>query len=149
MGSVVVVFGNKERADFHTVDVRHILVEDEATANDVLAQYQAGAQTEDAFAALAQEYSTDNADDGGLYTGVYPGQMVEPFEKWCFDASRQPGDTGIVETSYGYHVMYFVGASEYAYWQEMAANKLASDWQASLTEGMSTALLSGMKYIDP
>ena len=149
MGSVVVVFGGRERADFHTVDVRHILVEDEATANDVLARYLAGAQTEDAFAALAQEYSTDNADDGGLYENVYPGQMVKPFEDWCFDAARQSGDTGIVQTDYGYHVMYFVGTNDYAYWQVLAANKLASDWQTGLTENLSTELLSGMKYIDP
>ena len=149
MGSVVVVFHGKERADFHSVNVRHILVEDEATANDVLAQYLAGAQTEDAFAALAQEYSTDNADDGGLYEGVYRGQMVKPFEDWCFDASRQAGDTGIVQTDYGYHVMYFVSASDYAYWQEMVATKLANDWASSLTENLDTSLLNGTKYIDP
>lgn len=149
MGSMVVVFHGKERADFHAVNVRHILVEDEATANDVLAQYQAGEQTEEAFAALAQEHSTDKADNGGLYENVYVGQMVKPFEDWCFDASRQPGDTGIVQTDYGYHVMYFISANDNAYWQQMAANKLASDWAESLTANMETALLDGMKYIDP
>ena len=35
--------------------------------------------------------------------------MVDAFENWCFDANRNPGDTGIVETTYGYHVMYFQG----------------------------------------
>ena len=149
MGSVVVVFHGKERADFHTVNVRHILVEDEATANDILAQYQAGEQTEDAFAALAKEHSTDNAENGGLYENVYIGQMAEPFENWCFDASRQPGDTGIVETSYGYHVMYFISANDVPYWKQMAANKLANDWAESLTANLETKLLDGMKYIDP
>lgn len=151
MGSIVVVFHGKSVADYHTVDVRHILVEDEATANDLLAQYLAGEQTESAFAALAEANSTDtgSSSNGGLYEGVYKGQMVEPFEAWCFDASRQAGDTGIVETSYGYHVMYYVGASDYAYWQELAAAKLASDWANSLTENLSTELLDGMKYIDP
>ena len=38
------------------------------------------------------------------------GQMVPPFEEWCFDASRQHGDYGIVKTTYGYHIMYFVGS---------------------------------------
>ncbi len=148
MGSVVVVFHGKERADFHAVNVRHILVEDEATANDVLAQYQAGEQTEEAFAALAQEYSTDNADNGGLFENVYVGQMVKPFENWCFDAARQPGDTGIVQTDYGYHVMYFISTNDAAYWQQMAATKLANDWAQSLSEGIETSLLDGMKYID-
>ena len=34
--------------------------------------------------------------------------MVTEFNDWCFDESRKPGDHGIVETSYGYHLMYFV-----------------------------------------
>ena len=148
MGSVVVVFHGKERADFHAVNVRHILVEDEATANDVLAQYQAGEQTEDAFAALAQEHSTDKADEGGLYENVYIGQMVKPFENWCFDPARQSGDTGIVQTDYGYHIMYFVSANDAPYWQQMAATKLANDWAQSLSDGIETTLLDGMKYID-
>ena len=49
---------------------------------------------------------------GGLYTDIYVGQMVEPFETWCFDASRQYGDTGLVKTDYGYHIMYFVASHE-------------------------------------
>lgn len=147
MGYMTVVFHGRERADYQTVNVRHILVSDEATANDVLARFNAG----EAFADLAAEYSTDtgSASNGGLYENVYIGQMVKPFEDWCFDASRQAGDTGIVQTDYGYHVMFFVGRSGYAYWQQLAAAKLASDWQASLTEGMTTELLDGMKYIDP
>ena len=49
---------------------------------------------------------------GGLYTDVYVGRMVEPFENWCFDESRQYGDTGLVRTNYGYHIMYFVESRE-------------------------------------
>jgi len=41
--------------------------------------------------------------------------MVVPFQDWCFDAARKTGDTGIVETQYGYHVMYFVGDSDITY----------------------------------
>ena len=36
-----------------------------------------------------------NASSGGLYTDIYRGQMVSEFEDWCFDPSRQAGDTGI------------------------------------------------------
>ena len=49
---------------------------------------------------------------GGLYTDIYEGQMVEEFENWCFDTSRQYGDTGLVRTTYGYHIMYFVSAQD-------------------------------------
>lgn len=49
---------------------------------------------------------------GGLYTDIYVGQMVEPFETWCFDENRAYGDTGLVQTNYGYHIMYFVDSEE-------------------------------------
>ena len=151
LGSAVVVFHSSALADYHTVNVRHILVDSEDAANDVLAQFEAGDRTEDAFADLAVEYSTDtgSAENGGLYENVYKGQMVDPFENWCFDASRQPGDTGIVETDYGYHVMYYVGQSDYAYWQLMAATNLANEWQESLSGEVVSEQLDGMKYIDP
>ena len=151
MGSVVVVFRSKERADFHTVNVRHILVDEEATANDLLTQYLAGDRTEDSFAALVADNTTDtgSSENGGLYQHVYPGQMVKPFEDWCFEAGRQPGDTGIVQSDYGYHVMYFVSHSDYSFWQELVSSKLAEDWQTSLSDSITTELLDGMKYIDP
>ena len=76
-----------------------------AEAQAILDQYLAGEKTQEAFVALGEE-KTD--DSNVVYTGAYEGQMVEPFEKWGLDASRQAGDTEIVETEYGYHVMYFI-----------------------------------------
>ena len=35
------------------------------------------------------------------------------------DPARQPGDTGIIETTYGYHVMYFVGQDDMTYRDSM------------------------------
>ena len=105
-----------------TVDVRHILLTSstygsddkaKARAEELLAEWRAGDATEDSFAALAWQNTEDsNAMQGGLYEGVTQGQMVQTFNDWCFDAARRPGDTGIVQTSYGYHVMYFVGTHE-------------------------------------
>ena len=37
--------------------------------------------------------------------------MVKPFEDWCF-AEHNIGDIDVVETIYGYHVIYFVGKKE-------------------------------------
>lgn len=118
----------------YTVDVRHILLKveggvenadgtitfaDEALAAEayaeaqrLLEEYQAD-PTETHFADLAKEHTADgNGAQGGLYTGVYVGQMVKTFEDWCFDESRQPGDTGIVATKFGYHIMYFSARGE-------------------------------------
>ena len=137
------------------VDVRHILLQPTETddegeyteagweacekeAQDLLDQWLAGEKTEDSFAALANEYSTDPGSNttGGLYEGVRMGQMVEPFEEWCFDESHQYGDTGIVKTDYGYHIMYYVGNTPaWRYYAEsLAADRLLTDTLDSLLE---------------
>lgn len=131
--------------DSKFVDVRHILVqvkggfadtsgnmthtdeewaECETAAQAILDEWLAGDKTEDSFAALANEKSEDPGSNtnGGLYEDVYEGQMVEPFETWCFDESRQYGDYGLVKTSYGYHVMFYVGS------QPMWKTYAESDW---------------------
>ena len=146
------MFHDRTRDDYHTVSIRHILVSDQDKADEILSEYQSGAQTEDAFAALASANSSDSsASNGGLYTNIYKGQMVEAFEDWCFDPSRQPGDTGIVETAYGYHVIYFVGTDPQPYWQLAAENTLKSDavseWEQSLRSGVTAEQLDGIQYV--
>ena len=155
----VVVFHERGREETNTINVRHILIqpetgklaeddegyEEEQTqlkadakqkAEDLLAQWKSGGATEDFFAQLANENSTDPGSNtkGGLYEQVAPGQMVAAFNDWCFDASRKPGDTGIVETTYGYHVMYFVG-TDLPYWQVQVRDTLTDkDYTAWYTE---------------
>ena len=141
------------------VDVRHILIMPESTtaedgtstvtdeawtaseaeAQSILDQWLAGDKTEESFAALANEFTHDGNDanydgepDGGLYTDVYVGQMVAEFENWCFDAARQVGDTGLVKTTYGWHVMYFVGSKPV--WKSTAENDLMNERVAALGE---------------
>ena len=114
------------------VDVRHVLIMPEgadssnittetfsdeawawaeAKAEELLEQWKAGEATEDTFAELANQNSADSdGTDGGLYTQVSEGQMVEAFDAWIFDAARQYGDVDIVKTEYGYHIMFFVSS---------------------------------------
>ncbi len=104
-------------------------------AQAILDAYLAGEElTEDAFAALANEKSEDPGSNtnGGLYENVYKGQMVEPFENWCFDESRQPGDTGLVKTSYGYHIMYFVKHTPI--WEATSRNELRTQYASGLVK---------------
>lgn len=171
----VLIFHDRFRDEEPTIDIRHILVplgaatlsEDDAgyadeqaqlkadahaKAEQLLGQWQSGEATEDSFAALAMAESTDGSKyDGGLYTEVYQGQMVTEFNDWCFDASRQPGDTGVVDTQYGAHVMYFSG-SHLNRWQSQAADVLRSEayaaWEDGLTEGLAVQRSdSGLKFI--
>jgi len=113
-----------------------------AEAEEILSQWQSGEATEDSFAALANEKSDDgDGTTGGLYENVYKGLMVEAFEDWCYDDARKAGDTGIVETEYGFHVMYFVGNSETTYRDYLIANQLRSvdleNWYTGLCDALA------------
>ena len=82
-------------------------------AESLYEEWKKGDLSEDSFAHLAMDNSEDgNAAEGGLYENVYVGQMVEPFENWCFDESRKTGDHGLVKTRFGYHIMFFVGSED-------------------------------------
>lgn len=96
-------------------------------AQDILASYLAGDKTEDAFAELAKKHSADgNAEEGGIYEDVSQGQMVAEFEGWALAEGRKSGDVGIVETAYGYHIMYAVSEAEVTTWSDVIKNDLAS-----------------------
>jgi len=124
--------------DTRTVDVRHILImpaEDteegwaaaEATANDLLEQWLAGDMTEESFGQLATAHTQDpgSQNTGGLYTDVEEGTMVTAFNDWCFDPARQTGDTDVVKTEYGYHVMYYV--SHTLVWKDLVKEDVISE----------------------
>lgn len=125
--------------DDNTYSVRHILIMPESDENSdgteeeytdeqwaaaekeakkILDEYNKGDKTEYSFALLAEEYSTDTASTsasssdtfGGLYEGVTEGEMVPEFENWSLDSSRKYGDTEIVKSDYGYHIMFFVSS---------------------------------------
>ena len=97
-------------------------------AENTLAEWENGDKTEDSFAELANLYSEDPGSNtnGGLYEGVYVGEMVTAFNDWCFDSSRQVGDTGLVETNYGVHVMYYSGNGE-PVWKSTAKTGIQYD----------------------
>ncbi|MBR5537971.1 MAG: peptidylprolyl isomerase [Clostridia bacterium] len=98
-----------DATDAEKAEIEAKNAEVKAQAEALYEEWKAAGATEEGFIEMAREHTADsNGANGGLYTGVYMGQMVEAFENWCFDESRQPGDHGIVETSYGYHIMYFV-----------------------------------------
>lgn len=105
-----------------------VILESYNKARQIYDEFMAGDKTEEAFAILATLYSSDyGAEEGGLYSDIAKGQMVKPFEDWVYDGSRQPGDVGIVQTDYGWHVIYFVGSHAYPVWMEEADARLSAD----------------------
>ena len=172
-GYYVVRFENENKNETNLVNVRHILVsytggttdstgattysdEEKAAARkaalEILDTFNAGEKTEEAFAALATEKTTDTGskENGGLYENVYPGQMVSEFDKWCFDAARTPGETAIVETEYGCHVMYFVSTADTTYRDFMIESTLRSndltEWETGLVEA-AELVIENTKYV--
>lgn len=111
-----------------------------ADAQAILDEWMAGEKTEDSFGKLANEHSDDQngkVTNGGLYSGVEKGQMVEDFDNWCFDEVRVVGDYGIVKTNYGYHIMYFSGSQDI--WYAKAREALISDQVSKMVEAALTA----------
>lgn len=104
------------------VNFRHILycgedrAEDLAKAEETLRQYGMGKfkNTEQNFAVLANQTSQDEGSrlNGGLYSAVSQGQMLSQLDSWLFDGARQPGDTVILESELGVHVLYYSGKVE-------------------------------------
>ncbi len=136
-------------------DVRHILVQAETTKEDaegneveltqaeidknfadakaeaekILKEWKNGKATEESFEALAKAKTDDtgSAETGGLYEGVTStSNYVPEFRNWALD-SHKVGDTGIVKTDYGYHIMYFVGADKTEKWESDVRAAIATE----------------------
>ena len=173
-GFWVLRFGSVKDNAFAMKNVRHVLIAFEGGKTDsngnktyseaeklvakekaeqLLSDWVAkGDVSEDSFAELAKANSKDgNAAQGGLYEDVYPGQMVAPFEDWLYDAERKVGDYGIVETDFGYHIMFFVGDSDTTFRDFMITNVLRAEdmdkWHNGLVEKLTLEVLT-IKHVD-
>lgn len=87
---------------------RHILVESEATAEDLLQKIAAGAD----FAELARQHSQcPSGQDGGDLGEFTPGQMVREFDDVVFH--KEVGKPhGPVKTEFGYHVIEILSRTD-------------------------------------
>lgn len=113
-------------------------------AEDLLKKWKDGEATEESFAALVAENTADDgsSESGGLYEEIHrKSNYVENFLNFAIDANRKVGDTDIVESDYGYHVMYYVGEDELTYRdylirEEMTSNDI-SDWYEGVIEAVT------------
>jgi len=148
-------FEGRVRDDTRSNSIRHILISGDgaqARAQELLDQWKAGEATEDSFAALAAENSEDtgSASRGGLITNVSPtSNYVIPFRDWANDSGRKDGDTGLVESDYGWHIMYYVSAEPV--WRQIAGEAIRADNYARIRdaarEGYEAVQGFGMKFV--
>ena len=161
-GKYIVVLALSKPHQEQTVTARHILFQtkDQSSGNalseeeiakkktqaeNVLKKFNEGDKTEDSFAALANEYNEDtgSSSNGGLYEHIYPGQMVTEFNDWVFDANRKAGDVELVETDYGYHIIYFVAKDGKDYYDSTIRSSKANEDIETETK----ALQEGKDYV--
>lgn len=153
-------------------DVRHILVEAATTDSDgealsdaeisknfaaakkeaeqILADWKKGAHTEETFAALATEKSDDtgSTENGGLYEDITSSSSYVPeFLNWALD-SHKVGDTGIIKTDYGYHIMYFVGADKMEKWESDVRAAISDKDYGDYTDEMYDKVAEGIERND-
>ena len=182
-GYYVAALHSRKLVEDPTKDVRHILALAETTTDEdgkvvaptdeawaaakakieaIQAEYEAGAKTEDSFAALANEKSDDgDGTTGGLYTDIGPDdRYVSEFLEWIYTDGRKVGDTGIIQhgagdsTSeyWGYHFMYFVGDGDNEpVWMRTVRRTMTSQdlraWLDGLLVDYKAAFTDGVKNI--
>ena len=116
-------------SDATETETGHTDAEAKKLAEDALAKWKKGKATDASFAALATKLTEDtgSTENGGLYENVTKdSNYVEPFLNWCFADGRKKGDTGIIKTDYGYHVMYLSSKSKDPAWKNTVRDALAS-----------------------
>ena len=111
-------------------DIRHILsvvnsgadedswnAAEEAAKKELASWASAYKSGEGSFGQLAHDISQDKASNlqGGLYWHVSQGELISPLDEWVFDAARQPGDTTVIRSNLGVHILYYVDGNTETY----------------------------------
>ena len=174
-GYTVVLFQKRNENLNKLANVRHLLVEFEggSTATDgsktysdaekkkakeqaekLLKEWESGKKTEESFIELVKKNTDDTAskETGGLYEDIHPKSSYVPnFLSWCIDSKRAVGDTGIIESEYGYHIMYFSSFDELTYRDYMIREEMRTNdteaWYNKVLEGTSTSVVD-TKYVN-
>ncbi len=145
------------------VDVRHILYQFDDTAKDKETDKETKKASADAtlnainksgdklatFLEFCEKDSDDtgSSSNGGLIEYLGRGKYVKAFEEWSLDPNRKVGDVGVIETEYGYHVMYFEKKHEAPMWKLTLAQQIASEEFTAMIEDL--AATDAYKVADP
>lgn len=152
----VIRFEDRELDQEQTHDVRHLLVRAgeasltaeptqeeydaaEEKARSLLDQWKAGEATEESFSALAAANSDDSssAQNGGLISNITAdSSYVTAFKDWALDPARKEGDTELVKTEYGWHIMYYVSTND-PIWKQNTTTALRNQDYEELAEAAS------------
>ena len=172
-GYYVVVFRSRNENLRPLANVRHLLVKFEGgktgtdgnitysdtekaaakvEAERLYEEWKNGEMTEESFIALIKKHTDDASKEiGGLYEDIHPqSSYVETFLNWSIDPDRKVGDTGIIVSEYGYHIMFYSSDDELTYRdylvrEDMRAEDL-EEWYNGIVDA-SKANLEETKYL--
>ena len=143
-----------KEVDLPADEVAKNFAEAKAEAEKILKEWKDGEANEASFAELATEKTDDTGskETGGLYEDITSTSSYVPeFLDWAL-ADHKVGDTGIVKTDYGYHIMYFVGADETEKWEADVRTAIASekfdDYTNDLIDGIADKIDRNDTVID-
>ena len=64
---------------------------------------------------------------------------MDSFTDWAIDPTRETGDVEIIESEYGYHIMYYVGDDELTYRDHMIREEILetslANWYDEILSG--------------
>lgn len=178
-GCYVISFHDRYRLEEPTRDVRHIAVLAETTTDvdgnavvteeawaaakekmdAIEAEWNAGDKTEEAFAALAEKYNTEQVGSDLLERIASNNTSLIPeLLDWTFQ-DHQKGDSEVIQHSaaesdsnkfWSYHLVFYVGENE-PLWMGSARSTLADEARTEWTDGIfanyPTATQGGANYL--
>lgn len=134
-GIYVLYFINRVKPEEPMVTIRQLTLElgstpqEQQQSHTLAAELVKKAVSEEEMQKLVDKYATQSAEKecGGLYQNVYRGGQPEELDEWCFDPARKAGDTALIETQYGRHILYFVSATQDAEWHARVYKRIMTD----------------------
>lgn len=163
-GYYVVVYHGRHLDESATADIRQIYISAEvaddadeptaeawaaaeAKANEILAAYESGEKTAEAFGVIADANGMSN---GGLVTGTTSANLSGDRGEWVFAEGRAAGDAAVIKyesgSYYGYYVICYQGENVPT-WQSTSRSSLTStamtEWMDGLLTNYATELASG------
>lgn len=139
----VCYFLSRYRDEMPLASMRHILLnvtvdkdgnsDDAAVLREITAlydQWKTDGKTESSFIALASANTDDpgSKDTGGLYENFAYGSMVSEINDWLYADGRSAGDSEIIKTSYGYHLVWFAGYGPIAWKSDCVSGLQDADY---------------------
>lgn len=145
----VCYFLARRRDEHPLASMRHILLnvttdkDGNSDADTVLQEitalydrWKTDGKTEASFISLAAENTEDpgSKETGGLYENFAYGTMVSEINDWLYAEGRAAGDSEIIKTSFGYHLVWFTGYGEIAWKNECLPGLQDEDYYALLED---------------